>query len=621
VSALKKKIILSCVIIIVLAGFALYYNTLAAPFLFDDTVNIVENLKIRDLKNYFPPTGRRDVGYLTFALNFALTKLDVKSYHIVNIMVHVCNALLIFFLYRLLLKNLSVSGNSANRDFFVAAAISLIFLAHPVQTGAVTYIVQRFTSLATLFYILSIFLFLKASSVYSGKERFFSHPHLSYYLLSIISAVCAMKTKEITLTIPLVILMCEVFMRRGVGSESYRAKPVIYFVPFILTFFVIPLDILSTDQPLGELIGEITEKTKEAEEIQRSDYLFTQFRVVATYLRLMVLPLWQNLDYDFRLSTSFFEPGVILSFAAHLLIAGIALYIFLKAKRGMALLIPFGIFWFYITLSVESSIIPIRDVIFEHRMYLPSSGLIAAAGAAFVIGKERFQYPRATNYLAAALLFVIIMLLSALTIKRNMLWQDGFALWEDTISKSPMKSRPHANLAVLYYKRGLNKEALREYMNAIAIDPENPGFYNNLGNVYKEMGLYDNALNAYSQSVALDSHFAEGHYNLGTAFYEAGNIEKALPELKTAIRLSPELFDAHITIGNIYDDMGMMNRALQSYAKALEINPYSHMAYYNRGILYERAGETQRAVMDFNRAIDIKPDWDVPKRQLRKLGY
>lgn len=601
----------------VAAGFLLYFNTFNAPFLFDDYPNIVNNLRIRNISNLLPPTGSRDIGYITFALNYKFSLLNVSAYHFVNTLIHICNAILVYVLYMLLLKNFSPEG-SDNKNQFIAACTALVFLTHPIQTSAVTYIVQRFTSLSTLFFLLSVFMYIKASLNYSRNRRFLSESHLSYYLLSILSAVLAMKTKEITVTLPLIILMSEFFLYSATDRNNYRAKPLMYFVPFVLTFFIIPVGLINTDAPIGEIIGEISDKSTETENIGRPEYLFTQFRVIATYLRLMFIPAGQNLDYDYRISTSFFEPSVLLSLSLNILIIASAILIFSRVKKGAAIIIAFGIFWFYITLSVESSIIPIKDVIFEHRLYLPSSGLITAAITGLVISTEKFPKEKSRKVIIFSFILVLL-ILSVLTIRRNMLWQDGIAIWEDTIKKSPFKSRPHSNLANIYQEKGMHSEAEKEYLKAIGLSPTFPGLYNNLGNVYKAQGKYYDALNEYTKAIDLDSKFAEGYYNLGATLYELGEKEEALSNLYKAIEISPEMFDAFTTIGNIYDDLGRKVEALQAYAKSLEINPYSHMAYYNRGVLYEGIGDIENAKKDYMRAIELNPKWDLPRKRLREI--
>jgi hypothetical protein len=361
---------------IVIVGAIVYSNTLNASWHFDDTVAITENWSLRDLKGCFNSifAANRSVGFFTFAVNYHFDKLNVVGYHLVNIAIHILNALLVYSLVILTLKTpVMAKSRLASHARFLALASGLIFVSHPIQTQAVTYIVQRFASLATLFYLLSLVLFVRARlSIIQGKN-FFSPLHLVCYLLSLFSAFLAMHTKEIAFTLPFIICLYEFFFL----ESSFRSwkKRLLYLLPFILTFAVIPANLgmlgKIEKKPLGDVIGEIREQVQETTLISRKDYLLTQFNVIVTYIRLLFLPVNQNLDYDYPIARSLFQFPTFISFLFLLGILVLAIYLFRIAR-----LASFAIFWFFITLSVESSIIPIRDVIYEHRVYLPSVGFV-----------------------------------------------------------------------------------------------------------------------------------------------------------------------------------------------------------------------------------------------------
>src|SRR3972149_1852378 len=392
------------------SAFLIYSNTFSSPFHFDDTPNIVKNYKSRDLSNFWPPSGTRYIGFLSFAINYHFGSLNVFGYHLVNIIIHIINSLLVWWLVVLTFRTPVMERANIKHQlkYFIPITASLLFVSHPIQTQAVTYIVQRFASLATLFYLLSLTLYIKAKlqtiQVEAKDEnKFFSTSTLTFYLLSLISAILAMKTKEIAFTLPFVVLLYEFMFftphpSRAFGTEgggiaigmkqSLFVKRILYLIPLLLTLFIIPLSLIGTDKPVGDMIGELREASQETEEISRGVYLLTQFKVIVTYIRLLFLPINQNLDYDYPLSHSLFEPQTFFSFLFLSAIFAFAVYLFIRSRRttkspsplwgegkslptkylsgsnAHGLLISFGIFWFFITLSVESSIIPIRDVIF-----------------------------------------------------------------------------------------------------------------------------------------------------------------------------------------------------------------------------------------------------------------
>jgi hypothetical protein len=363
-------------LLIILLGAIVYSNTLKASWHFDDSVVITENWALRDLGGRISDVfkGNRGVGYLSFALNYQFNKLNVTGYHIVNIAIHIMNALLVYCLVLLTMKTPAMAKNRlVSHSRFIALASGLIFVAHPIQTQAVTYIAQRFTSLATFFYVLSLVLFIQARLKTVQGKSFFSPLHLVCYCVSLLSAYCAMHTKEISFTLPVVIILYDLFFIDS--SSASWGKRFVYLIPFILTLAIIPINTLDLfgkggAKPLGDVIGEIREQVQETPLISRGDYLLTQFNVIVTYIRLLFLPMNQNLDYDYPIARTLFQSSTFVSFVFLLALFLLAVYLLIKGYR----LISFAIFWFFITLSIESSIIPIRDVIYEHRVYLPSVG-------------------------------------------------------------------------------------------------------------------------------------------------------------------------------------------------------------------------------------------------------
>ena len=373
------KYIIFSLLAITILGTIIYSNTFNASWHFDDNTTIVENYNIRDLKKTVLGGGSRWLGFITFALNYYFGKLDVFGYHLVNTCIHLISAILVYFLVLLsfktpCLKDTKISHYTAS----LSLASGLLFVAHPIQTQAVTYIVQRFASLATLFYLLSLVFFIKARLHNLEGKRFYFIPHLAWYLGSLVSAFLAMKTKEISITLPAIIMLYE-FCFFSLSLRTLVRK-LAYLIPFLLAFFIIPLSRYGIGlfgisggtfigiAEVGDVIGQATQETTA---ISRTDYLLTQFNVIVTYIRLLFFPVNQNLDYDYPLSHTLFEFPTFLSF---LFLASIIIFGVWMFRRSQ--LISFGIFWFFTTISVESSIIPIRDVIFEHRVYLPSVGFV-----------------------------------------------------------------------------------------------------------------------------------------------------------------------------------------------------------------------------------------------------
>jgi tetratricopeptide (TPR) repeat protein len=421
-----------------------------------------------------------------------------------------------------------------SRSSHIALFAAIVFISHPVQTQAVTYIVQRLTCLATFFYLASLLAYVKSRLAASGAKRYV------FYAASLLSALLAMNTKQIAFTLPLAISLYEFsFFRTAIRKRA------LFLFPLLLTIFVIPLSFIDVDRPLGELVGDMGEATT-LQDIPRLEYLLTEFRVMATYIRLLVLPVNQNLDYDYPVYDSFFALPVLLSFLLLLAIFALGIFLFHRSrvKDHSSRLIAFGIFWFFLAISVESSIIPLH-VIYEHRIYLPSVGLALAFSAGAFLIYERLK-GRRTRATMTVLLAALSLVFGIAAHQRNNVWKTEMGLWEDVVEKSPHKARPHYNLGKSYQQWGMDWEAIKEYEIAVRLKPDYVKAHNNLGIVYLKVGRMEEAIKEYRLTIGLDPGFKEAHFNLGIAYLDKGLIEEAQAELKRTLEIDPGYARARI---------------------------------------------------------------------------
>jgi protein O-mannosyl-transferase len=557
------------VLLIVCLCTVAYSNTLHVPFLFDDIPNIVDNPLIKSSEVLIDPSKfcsrntmlpeqkyfcdllrMRYVGYLTFALNYRVNNLDEFGYHVINLLIHILNGILVYFFVMQTLRTPVMKKSEMTHGGLIPLFSALLFSLHPIQTQAVTYIVQRFTSLATTFYLLSLLMYImwRLSDRKSGRN-------LIFYLLSFISAVLAMKTKEIAFTLPVIIILYEFLFFEG--NKKIRIASL---VPFILTMFIIPVGALGLVAQQNGLMNDINESTKVMTGMSRWDYLYTQFRVIITYFRLVILPVNQNLDYDYPLHTSFFD-GEVLSAALALSILFIcAIYLFYRSRQGDSVLrlISFGILWFFITISVESSLIPIADVIFEHRIYLPSVGLFTAMVVSIVRLVDVYVSKKPATIVLVALIFLSISLTGA-SYARNNVWRDEITIWSDVVMKSPMKARAHNNLGFAFEKRGLYNKALEHLTRAISLNLVFDDAYYNRGNVYCKMGQYDLAIYDYTQTIMINPLHVNAYNNRGILVSLKGNYDQAINDFNMALMINPYFANAYCNRGLTYLDKGVID--------------------------------------------------------------
>jgi len=317
---------------------------------------------------------------------------------------------------------------------FLALFAGLVFVTHPLQTQAVTYIIQRATSLAALFYLAALTLYVKSRLLQQqGKSPAVFKP---FYYGSLIVAVMAMFTKENTVTLPLMVLLYEACFLKTKEGLNWK-----YLIPFLATLLIIPLMMFLTKSV--DFIG-MRRSLEEPSNLSSWQYLLTQFRVIVTYLRLLFIPLNQNLDYDYSIAKSLLDLPILASFILLSSIFTIAIRIFSKYR-----LIAFSIFWFFLTLLPESSIIPINDVIFEHRLYLPMAGF-----SFFIVSSVYYLFENKTLKSMIIVLLIIISCYGMLTYRRNLIWKDEFTLWNDVVHKSPKKARPYYGRGIAYRDQG-----------------------------------------------------------------------------------------------------------------------------------------------------------------------
>jgi tetratricopeptide (TPR) repeat protein len=583
-------------IISAIAMFA-YSNTFQVPFLFDDEGSIQLNDAVHGLGNFFDGgynfLPNRVVGYFTFALNYHLGELNVVGYHIVNILIHISSSLLVYCLVRVTLNTPALKNSFREpQNSTFALIVALLFVSHPIQTQAVTYIVQRVTSLATLFYLTSIICYVRwrfRRDISDSFLKIFSSP---WYALSLITAILAMKTKEIAFTLPLIILLYECSFFGWPGR-----KLLAQITPLFLTITIIPYTIYAKISPLiqssGTLFSDVNTPAYNIVKVTRWEYLYTQFSVIFTYLRLLMLPVKQNLDYDYPISHSLFEARTSLSLLVLLSFFLLALYLFVKTApitqnhenpsvilqtRSLYRLAAFGIFWFFITLSVESSIIIIQDVIYEHRLYLPSYGFFLTITAFATVGLIRSeQYFRNIRKAALPLVTVIILILAGATYARNTVWQDWISIWSDTVSKSPDKPRAHNVLGIGYFYDFRFEEAMREYQEAARLRPNFIEAYINMGLIYKARKQYAESISIYQKILSVSAynaqHFANIYNEIGTSYAEMGELEQSVSAFAAAVKHNPDSAEFRNNYAFALATRGNLDDALREYKSAISLDP------------------------------------------------
>jgi len=577
-------------IAIVILGMLIYANSFDCGFQFDDKHNILDNEAIRSLSNVkqmWDINHSRFLAFYSFAINFHYGQYNVWGYHFVNMLIHVINATLVFWIVRLLFKSPVLKDHTlAQHQSSIALITALLFVSHPLATGAVTYIVQRMASMVALFYFLSIALYMKGR-LNTGKSAYV------YFAGAVTSFLLAILTKENAYTIPFAIILLELFFFSTKKiAINFSDKKIILSLLAIVAFIIFTITSFSLS-----IFNPLPPSTFNTTTITSSNYFFTQLSVIVKYIQLLILPINQNIDYDFAIANSIMDGTTLIGGIFLLSLVGLAIYLFNKNR-----ILSFGIFWFFLTLSIESSIIPISDVIFEHRTYIPSFGYF------LIITCLIYQLLHQKNKSLTTLLFVLLIgSNTVLASQRNKVWKDEITLWSDANSKSPNKARPLINLGYAYGKLQQWDKAINAFTKVNEIEPNyHAAAYYNLGIAYWATGQKEKSMENYSLAIRVDPKYSDAYYGRGVCYYYLNEQDKALDDYSKAIAIlpRPELF---YNRGMIYANKKMWTEAIADYTKAISTTPNNPNLYYNRATAYGSNNQWELAAEDFTKTLQLDP--------------
>lgn len=646
--------ILISLAILTSAGIITYINTLNNEFILDDFLNITnnkyiqaDNITFEFLKNLKKcPNPNRPVSYLSFALNYYFSGYSLPAFHLTNICIHIICGLLLFWLC---LQIFTMLPPYKNHPILLSLFAALVWIVHPLNIQSVTYLVQRMNSLGAMFYLLSVncYFYLR-KSLFAAKTTHIKGSKLYaglWVALAVISGFLALGSKENTITLPAMILLCEwIFFQDGrlpgpktilILSASLIALCLTAAFLFMKPDPITWLNSLYQDQPFTM--------------IQR---IMTEWRVLIYYLSLFLFPAPSRLalEYDYPISKSLIAPPTtIIS-----LLAIVALLLFAFYSRRKHRLWAFAIFWFFIALSVESSFVGLA-IIFEHRTYLPIMLLCAATtGEIFLLVRKPVPL--------IAIFSLLVIVFIHWSCQRNATWRDPITLYEDNLKKTPSLPRLITNLGEAYAAKGNLIKAQQLYKRSLELFPSDPKTNLNMGLLQLDLKNYKGALVYFRKSLLrkkeLDPDIIAGIYcNMGICYGNTGNISKAEKYFrlahkqpntsdeavakifnmigafyanrfnqakaeyyyKKALSRSPDYGNALFNLAMIYLQKGDYGKALEHLrhaAKSMPDNPYVH---YYAGIALARTGNTTGAKAEIRKAIHLKPDFSQALNFLQKL--
>lgn len=565
--------------VIIVLGIVLYGFTLGFPFVFDSAVYLKNNPLLstsglfRDLLDtdkllskyllqleyidYVFSLALRPVAYFTFRFNYLIGGFNPVGYQVVNITIHISNAIMLYELLRCIIRQRVNSPESINNQINIPFFAALLFLVHPLQTESVTLVIQRFTSLGTFFYLAAMLLYLKSKVVENVL------PKRWLYISSIMALILGLFTKEIVITLPVALVMVDLILLR----RPWR-RTLLLLSPHLACMSLIPIRLLFIADKVKEYNIDTTMIVGGA--YTRYEYAVTQLRVVLSYIRLFILPYNQNIDHDYPLFRMLLHPEIIISILIWVCILFAGVQLLRRKERSLCTdLAGFSIFWFIISISPSSSVIPLTDLMLEHHTYLPS--LAFCTGSTAYLGhlfNDRSQHQR--NVAISGLCLVVIVF-GVLTVRRNYDYKSGISIYSETVKRSPDKARPNYGLGGAYIGESQFEKGIPYLNKALKLNPDYLGAYLSLGESYRLLNRPQEAVELYTQY--LRTHKVERRIlmNLAWTYANSGKPVEAIEVMKLLLSITKNeaqmlsfMAELYLRTGNIREAQNYIGQAREA---------------------------------------------------------
>lgn len=617
----NRKCVVFCLIAVLL--FIVYANTINDEFHFDDTPNIVRaknvHIKYPTLDELKKSTIKHESGNLyrpvarvSLALNWFFGGKDVTGYHLVNIAVHILACFFLYLAIMLILRAPRAPDIPAEYVQFVALLAAVLWAANPIQTQAVTYIVQRMASMAAMFYIMGLYFYMKGRLSSSKGSAF------AFYGATFLAYLLAVGSKENAVMFPFALVLLEVCFFADINKITNKRFILnTLFVILGTTALGLILFAVFRDNPWQYFTGLAGQY--EDRPFTLGERLLTQPRVLIFYLSQIFYPIADRLSlvHDFRVSSSLFSPWTTLPS----ILAVLGMIVFSTVYINRFKLLAFPLLFFFLNHAIESSIFPL-EMVFEHRNYLPSMFLFLPVAAAFALGIEYFRSLGKKTTPAFLVFFatLLVFLFGSGTYVRNMAWADDETLWRDAIQKAPRRARPYNNLALIEMKKDLAKSRvllLKTEKGVPARKNQNKKLaYTNLANVHMKKGEYKKAIEYYEKLLKYDPDSEKAWIGLIGCYLQLGDLSNALKRADIVLQNNPKHTKALGLKSFILLKMDEPEKAYPVVQKYLGQVPDEKKALLNMGCALIGLGKYRQAGIYLKRAVDLYPG-SLPARLLQ----
>ena len=574
-----KRQILIVYAVLTVVTLAVFWQVNQFDFInFDDPIYVTENSHIHSgitLDGFRWAFSTKYYGlwhpliWISFMFDYQLHGLNAGGYHLTNLILHIMSALMLFWLF-----------NRMTGAIWRSAFVAALFALHPLHVESVAWIAERKDVLSAFFWMLTLCLYV----YYTEK------PVIRRYLLVLLCFACALMSKPMVITLPVVMILLDYWPLGRFQSKKgnlvlwqLKEKTLFFILSAALVIFTLYAPHSKSyvkDFPLGSRIANVPVSF-----VTYLEKTFWPHDLAVFYPFSDQLPVWQVLG-------------------AALLILVISIAVIAAVKRLPYLFV--GWLWYTITLLPVIKIVQVgRDSMADRYHYLPSIGItvMLAWGIPLFIKSEEI---RKKILFPAGIIFLAIM--AFLTWQQCGYWKNSVTLYSHTLQTTKDNALAHNNLGIALFAEGKVEEAIEHYNEAIRMTPDYIYFYNNRGAAYAKLGQYQRAIENYNQAISLKPDDAGVYYNKGIVYTDIGQYQLAIENFNTAIHLKPNNADAYNNRGTIYSKLGQYQQAIESCNQAIRLKPNDANGYYNRGIAYGKLGQHQREIEDYNQAIRLTPD-------------
>ncbi|WP_414662280.1 tetratricopeptide repeat protein [Horticoccus sp. 23ND18S-11] len=582
---------------LVLAAFATYWNSRNVPFFFDDPIAVLENPSIRDLGDLgrvlsTPGDGSgasgRPIVNLSLAINYALGGKSVTGYHLANIFFHAAAGLALFGCVRRTLASAAATTTLATAALPLAFVSALLWVLHPLQTESVTCVIQRTELLVGLFYLLTLYCFI----------RIVETPSNLWSALAVVSCFLGMASKEVMVSAPLLVLLYDRTFVAGSFAAAWRQRRGIH-LGLMASWLLLAYLVAGGGGTRGSVAGFGVGVTWWS-------YALKQCEAIIMYLKLTVWPNPLVVFYGVDVIT---DPAQVwLQIIVLAALVGATFYaLWRKPVPG------FLAFWFFAILAPSSSVVPlVSQTVSEHRLYLSLAAPVTLAVVAL------YRWAGRASIVATTAAAIALALTSA---ARNTDFRSELSIWSDTVAKVPQNARARVNLGAALKNAGNAEAALAQFQSALTLDPTSAESLNNVGSLLIDRGRPAEAIDPCRAALRLKPDFALAHNNLGMALVQTGKVAEGITHLRTALKLQPEMVEAHCNLIPSLLLAGQPDQAIAHGETAVRLKPDFALAHFYLANAYLQTTQLDRAVSALESAVKFKPDYADALLNLGSLYY